>query len=80
LESWTYNLTEANLNPTESPKWYKQFSFKEAFNLTDLSPKTLKQFAYDMAINHEKLEQVIYNDLKLLRIHYDFSNSFGDSG
>lgn len=40
-ETWIFNLTEANLNPSESPKWFKEYSFKDAFNLSDLSPKSL---------------------------------------
>lgn len=77
FESWIYNLTEANLNPAEPPRWFRQISFREAFNLTDLSPKTLKQFAYDLAINHEKLEQVIliiYGAFEDYKIYFKFSS------
>lgn len=40
-ESWHYNLTEANLHPHTPPNWKKTYSFKEAYNLTDLSPATM---------------------------------------
>lgn len=58
LESWIYNLTEANKSPTEKPTWYKQFSLKEAYNITDLSPRSLKNLSYKLAKNKNKLTKV----------------------
>lgn len=40
-ETWIFNLTEANLNPSEVPTWFKEYSFKDAFSLPDLSPKSV---------------------------------------
>ncbi|XP_072399673.1 sphingomyelin phosphodiesterase 1-like [Diabrotica undecimpunctata] len=41
IETYYFNLTEANLNPNRSPKWKKLYSMKEAYGLPDLSPKSL---------------------------------------
>lgn len=35
------NLTEANLNPTRDPIWIPSYSFKNLWNLSDLSPKSI---------------------------------------
>lgn len=41
FDTWIYNLTEANANPTESPQWFKEYSFKEAFMVDDFSMKSI---------------------------------------
>nr|XP_022899979.1 sphingomyelin phosphodiesterase-like [Onthophagus taurus] len=56
FESWTFNLTEANLTPNLSPNWFKQYSFKEAFGLDNASPKSVKNLMYKMAQNHDLLQ------------------------
>lgn len=58
VESWIYNLTEANEKDSNSPNWFKQFSLKESFELDDLSPDTLTKFVDDLAVNKTKLQQV----------------------
>jgi sphingomyelin phosphodiesterase len=57
FESWIFNLTEANLNPDQKPHWFKQYSFKEAFGLNDLSPASLDQLVHSMARDTNKLKQ-----------------------
>lgn len=64
VESWIYNLTEANENDSKSPNWFKQFSLKESFELDDLSPATMTKFVDQLAGNKTKLQQVQY--LRLL--------------
>ncbi|CRK90511.1 CLUMA_CG004132, isoform A [Clunio marinus] len=59
LESWSYNLTEANNNDeTENPFWYQQFSLREAFNLTDLRPKTMEEFVKGLPQNANKTQEL----------------------
>ena len=58
VESWIYNLTEANENDSKSPNWFKQFSLKESFELDDLSPATMTKFVDQLAGNKTKLQQV----------------------
>lgn len=36
-DQYIFNLTKANQNNTTSPQWYKEYSFKEAYDLPDLS-------------------------------------------
>lgn len=42
-ETYIFNLTEANLTPGRPPRWFKEYSLREAFGLTDLSPFTLSK-------------------------------------
>jgi hypothetical protein len=56
-ESWIFNLTEANLNPGQSPRWFKQYSFKEDFGLKDLSPASLDQLVHSMVRDRKRLHQ-----------------------
>lgn len=39
--TWIFNLTEANLTPHQTPRWYKEYSFQEEFG-TELSPAELQ--------------------------------------
>jgi len=42
FENWMYNLTLANDNAAQRPLWYKSYSFKEEYNVTDLSYNSLQ--------------------------------------
>lgn len=48
-ENWMYNLTEANFTPEKRPKWYKSYSFKDQYGLTDLSKESLRDFVKELA-------------------------------
>ena len=54
IHTYYMNLTEANKNPNATPTWSVLHSFKDSYNLTDLSPSSMK----DMANR-------LYNDPKL---------------
>ncbi|XP_063706470.1 sphingomyelin phosphodiesterase-like [Culicoides brevitarsis] len=41
MESYMFNLTEANLHPYDNPKWFESYSFKQFWGLEDLSPKSI---------------------------------------
>lgn len=52
--SWIYNLTLANLTPQKEPNWFKAYSFKDEFNVSDLSPASLIDLVYNF-INDQNL-------------------------
>lgn len=45
LDTYIFNLTAANLTPGQPPKWFKEYGFRDAFGITDLSPYTLSHLA-----------------------------------
>lgn len=55
-------MTEANLNPSDSPKWFKEYSFKDAFDLHDLSPKSLAKMLENWKKDTAQLTKVITID------------------
>lgn len=57
-DAWHYNLTEANLFPNRAPKWQKTYSFKQAYNLTDLSPHSLDGLVQRLGKDRELLRTV----------------------
>lgn len=46
-----YNLTEANLTPNKSPNWFKSYSFKEEYNLQNLTYQSLNNWLLNMTKN-----------------------------
>ncbi|XP_019868461.2 sphingomyelin phosphodiesterase-like [Aethina tumida] len=54
---WTFNLTEANLQPEERPNWYELYSFKTAYNLNSLEPSDLNDLLHRMATNETIIKQ-----------------------
>lgn len=62
-ETYIFNLTEANLTPGQPPKWFKEYSFREAFNVPDLSPYTLSKLVNVTFRNDRNaLHKVIIDD------------------
>ena len=57
FQSWSFNLTEANLTPESKPKWVQSYSFKEAFNLDDLSPASMDSLVHRLAANKTELQK-----------------------
>lgn len=45
FDTYIFNLTAANLTPDQPPKWFKEYSFREAFGVDDLSPYSLSKLA-----------------------------------
>ena len=41
IHTYYMNLTEANKNPNATPTWSVLHSFKDSYNLTDLSPRSM---------------------------------------
>ncbi|GLH11753.1 Uncharacterized protein GBIM_16515 [Gryllus bimaculatus] len=56
-ETWTYNLTDANLNGNAVPKWYKLYSFQEEYGVKSLVPSELDDLAHRMAKTPALLEK-----------------------
>src|SRR5581483_6953055 len=50
-ETWIYNLTEANSNPSIPPRWYRLYKATEAFEIPDLSSQSLHNFVQRMSYN-----------------------------
>ncbi|XP_031341321.1 sphingomyelin phosphodiesterase-like [Photinus pyralis] len=48
FESWTYNITEANERSSDTPKWYKLYDFKSAYNVSSLHPQELSRLVERM--------------------------------
>lgn len=59
-QNWMYDLNAANLNPDQRPSWYKSYSFKEEYNLEDLSSKSLHGLFLD-ATRDDNLRTTYYN-------------------
>lgn len=60
-ETYIFNLTEANLAPGQPPKWFKEYSFREAFGITDLSPASISKlvthtFKHDRRALHKVID------------------------
>jgi sphingomyelin phosphodiesterase len=56
-EEWTFNLTLANSQPsTQSPQWYKLYSFVEAYGVDSLDPVEVDKVLYKMAQDHTLLD------------------------
>lgn len=64
-ETWIYNLTEANLNASANPRWFREYSFTEAYNLTDLSPASLDQLMTSFASDRELLSTYWTHKVKM---------------
>lgn len=56
-EEWTFNLTLANSQPvTETPEWYKLYSFVQAFGVNNLQAIEVDKVLYKMAQDHSLLD------------------------
>ncbi|XP_043271532.1 sphingomyelin phosphodiesterase-like [Venturia canescens] len=51
IDTWIFNLTAANETPESRPEWYKSYSFKEEYNLEDLSVESLHKWIVDKSKN-----------------------------
>ncbi|KAJ3657707.1 hypothetical protein Zmor_009492 [Zophobas morio] len=56
-EEWTFNLTLANSQPsTQSPEWYKLYSFVEAYGVESLDAVEVDKVLLKMAEDHSLLD------------------------
>lgn len=59
FENWMYNLTSANANADQRPLWYKSYSFKEEYGISDLTHDSLHAWLHKLS-NDEDLLQRYY--------------------
>ena len=52
-----YSITEANQNPATPPRWFRHYSFREAFGITDTSVASLDRFVVEMARNRNTIRR-----------------------
>ncbi|XP_047344030.1 sphingomyelin phosphodiesterase 1-like [Vespa velutina] len=64
FDNWMYNITAANEHPTQWPQWYRSYSFKNEYNLTDLSLNSLNNWLVDMKNNMDTLDRYYKNFFK----------------
>ncbi|XP_012231935.2 sphingomyelin phosphodiesterase [Linepithema humile] len=59
FENWIYNLTLANENADQHPKWYMSYSFRKEYNISDLSYDSLNTW-FTRLTNDENLLSSYY--------------------
>ncbi|XP_011690160.1 PREDICTED: sphingomyelin phosphodiesterase-like [Wasmannia auropunctata] len=57
FENWIYNLTLANATPDQRPTWYKSYSFKEEYGLSDLTYNSLHIWLSKLSSDEELLNR-----------------------
>lgn len=57
VETYTYNIAEANVTPGNRPRWFKLVSFAQFFGLPNLSPASLHVFVDRLARSRSLLHQ-----------------------
>lgn len=57
FENWMYNLTLANANPDQQPLWYKSYSFKEEYGISDLTYNSLHVWFSKLASDKDMLKR-----------------------
>ncbi|EFN81993.1 Sphingomyelin phosphodiesterase [Harpegnathos saltator] len=64
-ENWIYNLTLANNDPNDRPQWYKSYSFKEEYNISDLTYDSLKDWFDRLSHDNDLLNRYYGHFFKL---------------
>jgi sphingomyelin phosphodiesterase len=57
IETWIFNLTEANTNANANPTWFKLYSFKDAYGVQSLTPTEMDKLIHKLAANRSLLEE-----------------------
>ncbi|KAJ8919135.1 hypothetical protein NQ315_012120, partial [Exocentrus adspersus] len=57
IDTYYFNLTEANLHPYRIPDWKKLYSMKDAYGLDNLNPISFNKVATDMFTNDTLFKQ-----------------------
>lgn len=55
IETWIYNLTEANEHPERKPNWVKAYDFRQHYGLDNVSPSELDALLRQLASNEDRL-------------------------
>ncbi|XP_011647307.1 sphingomyelin phosphodiesterase 1-like isoform X1 [Pogonomyrmex barbatus] len=64
FENWTYNLTLANEDADQRPSWYKSYSFKEEYNVSNITYDSLHVWLSELATNENLLSRYYRNYFK----------------
>ncbi|KAJ4436564.1 hypothetical protein ANN_16597 [Periplaneta americana] len=57
IDTWIFNLTDANIHGNSTPTWFKLYSFQEAYGVPSLSPADLDVLTHKMATNVSLLQE-----------------------
>lgn len=60
-------MSEANRNSAQGPRWFKQYSFGEAWNMPRLAPSNLDELAFRLS-----------RDRRLSRRYFEYKVKAGD--
>lgn len=66
-ESFIFSVSEARNSPAAGPRWFRQYSFNEAWNIPRISPETLDQLAFRIS-----------RDRRLGRQYFEYKVKAGD--
>ncbi|KAK3927643.1 Sphingomyelin phosphodiesterase [Frankliniella fusca] len=72
-ELWGFNLTLANENPDDRPKWYPIYTFRETFGVKSMHPVHLEEFIGSLAKDEQKLQKYYWSRM----LDSDVSHSRG---
>lgn len=75
FDTYSFNLTAANLTPDQPPKWYKEYSFRDAFGVSDLSPYTLNKLVNETRWHDRQSLYKVGNIAHFIKFYY-FLNFF----
>ncbi|XP_018403569.1 PREDICTED: sphingomyelin phosphodiesterase 1-like [Cyphomyrmex costatus] len=64
FDNWIYNLTLANINTDKRPIWYKSYSFKEEYGLSDLTYDSLQAWLFKLVNDEDLLKRYHRNYFK----------------
>jgi len=56
-ESYIYSVSEANRTPGQSPRWFRQYSFRDSFGLSNFSMASLDQLVFNLSRNRNLLRR-----------------------
>lgn len=55
IETYVYNLTEANLTPNRRPHWFQLYNMRNTYALPDLSAATMDNLVHRMVTTEKHL-------------------------
>lgn len=57
-ETYIFSISEAQRNPSVPPRWYRHYSFSQAFGITNYSPNNLDQLIFNISRNRNLNRQL----------------------
>lgn len=62
--TYTFDLAEANLNPTVEPNWHPLNDFVSEYKMKDMSPASILDFTNRMATDGDLTAQYLWNQIR----------------